>query len=345
MVLRLEAFLGDAAATHGECIVCFEPRSLTLAVLCDDRDQRACRHFLCVDCGNALARKVCPICRAPFERVVQLPSPHRDPRQLFRLIDVSGDGQISKQELAEYCAAFVGVDMGVVSEDIDARWEAWDVDRDGTIDYLEFVSSVCPMLESVYEREHRRARDAAARVPSIWDEPDAWFRHWDADGSGVLDPGELLRALVKTFGGLSAVELSGVLEAIWPLVDASGRGAIDLADFKSPNGLCSLLQANLPGGAPAEQRARAPPPSAPPPRPAHMHRGTPSPDEPRPTHQHGDATRNVRAAPRPLRPSSALARVRDLLAVVPGALTREQVLQLAFALVGVLVGSFLVRAI
>jgi hypothetical protein len=165
VVSGFAAFLGHEASSHGECIICLEPKSLTLAVLCDDEEQRVCRHYLCIGCANQLLRHVCPCCRAEYVRAVQLPSPHRNPRQLFNLIDVSGDGKLSKAELAEYCAAFVGVDTSTIAVDIDERWSVWDEDSDGLISYFEFVSGVCPMLEMLYAREKRAARSAEQVSP------------------------------------------------------------------------------------------------------------------------------------------------------------------------------------
>lgn len=169
------AGLGEAACEHGECVICLEPRPLTLAVLTDRSARRVCRHFLCLPCARALNVRACPVCRAEFVRPVELPSPHRDPRKLFQLLDSSGDGRLGADEVCDYCVAFVGADdPSTVRERIDALWSMWDVDGDGSVDYLEFVSGVCPMLEQMYDRVRRadRRRRQAEDTPSVFDEPE-----------------------------------------------------------------------------------------------------------------------------------------------------------------------------
>jgi Ca2+-binding EF-hand superfamily protein len=242
MASSFQAALADAARTHGECTVCLEPRSLTLAVLCDVAERRVCRHFLCMACATQLQTRLCPICRARFHAPIQLPSPHQDAARLFRLIDASGDARVSRDELTDYCAAFTGVSADVLNAAVGPRWAQWDTDADGLLDPDEFQARVLPVLAELHDHE----RDCAA-IPSLFEAPDAWFAHWDEDKSGELDLGELLRALSKTFVALEPLELVGILEALWPLFDADGSATIDSNEFTAGGGLLEMLQANLGG--------------------------------------------------------------------------------------------------
>lgn len=240
MVVSFQDALADAARTHGECTVCLEPRSLTLAVLCDAAEHRVCRHFLCMACATQLQTRLCPICRARFHAPVQLPSPHEAPARLFQLIDSSGDARVSTEELLDYCAAFTGASAEALRAAIGARWAHWDTDADGSLDPSEFRAHVVPVLMELHEGE----RESAA-IPSLFEEPERWFEHWDADGTGALDLGELLRALGKTFGALQPLELAEILEALWPLFDPDGSATIDRDEFRAGGGLLDMLHANL----------------------------------------------------------------------------------------------------
>jgi len=172
---------------------------------------------------------------------VQLPSPRDDPRLIFRLIDTSGDGHISREELADYCAAFAGVSVDAALAALGRRWAHFDENGDGTLCPLEFQLAVVPVLAELHARESE-----SAQIPSLADEPDNWFTYWDDDNSGLLEIGELLRALCKTFTSLSTAELTGILEAIWPLLDHDGSNALDIDEFRAEDGLLDMLRANLP---------------------------------------------------------------------------------------------------
>ncbi|KAJ1623575.1 hypothetical protein T492DRAFT_1053777 [Pavlovales sp. CCMP2436] len=201
------AELANAARNHWECTVCLERKSLSLADMCDDRESRVCRHFLCYGCASSLLAKTCPICRAPFERAVHLPSPREDVRLIFRLIDSSGDGHISREELADYCSAFASVSVDAALTALARPWARFDENGDGTLSPLEFQLAVLPILAELYARESE-----SAQIPSLSDEPDLWFSYWDDDNSGLLEIGELLRALCKTFTSLSVDELTCILK-------------------------------------------------------------------------------------------------------------------------------------
>ena len=68
----------------------------------------------------------------------------------------------------------------------------WDRDGSGAVEQDELF------LLIEYMRSHL-PRPQEAAVPDITSNSSAWFEHFDEDGSGSLEKGELTRALIKTF--------------------------------------------------------------------------------------------------------------------------------------------------
>ena len=53
-------------------------------------------------------------------------------------------------------------------------------------------------------------RPQEAAVPDITSNSSAWFEHFDEDGSGSLEKGELTRALIKTFRPGDSTDLAKI---------------------------------------------------------------------------------------------------------------------------------------
>lgn len=244
--------LGDAASSHGECVVCLERQALRLAVLCAPSGQRVCRHFVCWDCATQLPEPMlCPICRAHAARAALLPAPHRDPRTLFALVNTSASRYLSRRDLLDYCVAASGLPARAVREEVHRHWSSWDDDGDGAISYTEFAREVCPMLERFYLREVKalRRQSEPPPVPRDTEAARRWFDFFDEDGSGTLERGEVLRALRKTFRGMGSEELGQILAAICPTDE------LDFQSFRS--GLYEYLQAYLPAALPGARSPRS----------------------------------------------------------------------------------------
>jgi Ca2+-binding EF-hand superfamily protein len=88
--------------------------------------------------------------------------------------------------------AQLSVDWRQLEDELPALWDQWDRDGDGTIDQQEMIAM------AQYIRE-RMPRGPEAPVPSIENDKEAWFAHFDEDQSGTLEKGEVVRALIKTF--------------------------------------------------------------------------------------------------------------------------------------------------
>mmetsp|Transcript_34963 Transcript_34963/g.60162 ORF Transcript_34963/g.60162 Transcript_34963/m.60162 type:complete len:253 (-) Transcript_34963:632-1390(-) len=77
------------ASDHAECAICFEPlcNPEPVAVFCDGQSKRVCHHFFHLECARQTAQlgTDCPLCRAQFANVLQVP-------------DVQDDAQFSDDE-------------------------------------------------------------------------------------------------------------------------------------------------------------------------------------------------------------------------------------------------------
>jgi len=273
----------QAAVEHAECPISFEPLNQhPVAVFLDAQGRRCSPHYY-----NAAAAEQwlahnssCPCTRSSCASVMRVPSPLDDPRAWFTACDVDGDGRLSRAEVIEALCAFLPVDVRQLSRDARANgpgtlWSQWDTHGRG---WLE--------LEDVLGPEHRGVGGATASAgqgvidhirshycdtggggvhamagctggaPALNEDEASkrrWFEHWDEDGSGALERGELVRALIKTLAlGQSVTAkrtIADTLNALWCLFDDDNSGAIDMEEFLRPNtGLADAVLAQLRSG-------------------------------------------------------------------------------------------------
>ena len=204
----------------------------------------------------------------------------RAKRALFHAWDPDGDGFI---ELREICAP--GGLLEYVTREFTKK-----TSRKGTKQPRE-EQSLDGEKERLFATPKRKpSRNASsfsfsaeknAEPPALAKHPDAWFEHWDTDGSGTLDKEEVTRALVKTlrrerdfeeretseFGSdfdvngahretrssyaslLTSVavarEARRVVNAIWPVFCADASKGVDRNAFLAPDGLAEAIVANM----------------------------------------------------------------------------------------------------
>jgi Ca2+-binding EF-hand superfamily protein len=204
----------------------------------------------------------------------------RAKRALFHAWDPDGDGFI---ELREICAP--GGLLEYVTREFTKK-----TSRKGTKQPREEQS-----LDGEKERffatpKRKPSRNASsfsfsaaknAEPPALAKHPDAWFAHWDTDGSGTLDKEEVTRALVKTLrrerereereeiSQFSRFDVNGahretrssyaslltsvavarearrVVNAIWPVFCADASKGVDRNAFLAPDGLAEAIVANM----------------------------------------------------------------------------------------------------
>jgi len=201
--------------------------------------------------------------------VLRVPSPLDDPRAWFAACDVDGDGRLSRAEVIEALCAFLPVDMRALGRAARASgpgtlWAQWDTHGRGWLELEDVLGPGAGAGRGHGLIEHIRSHYLNASgggggvgVPALGEDDAAkrrWFEHWDEDGSGALERGELVRALIKTLAlgqSVTAKRAMGdTLNALWCLFDDDNSGAIDMDEFLRPNtGLADAVLAQLRAGA------------------------------------------------------------------------------------------------
>ena len=133
-------------------------------------------------------------------------------RDRFLTIDQDGDGQLTKEELTEY----FGNDK---HEKVDFTMKLMDLDRNGTVEFHEFLEMVAflDFNKGITEWKIKQ-----------------FFRALDADGNGVLSADELRRfyKVMATCVVLNSnVKTNDEIEKLISSLDSNGDGSIDCEEF------------------------------------------------------------------------------------------------------------------
>jgi len=189
----------------------------------------------------------CPVTRKPVRAVVLLPDIRRDPKGWFKLVDMDGDGRLSRKEVLEVFKAQLPIDWRKLEREAEAGdlWRIWDKDGSGFLEENELMGGqgLVAYVTAVFG-----GAVVVAAIPDIKNNRNGWFHHFDEDRSGTLEKGEVCRALIKTLG-LSPKMMDitiEFIEAIWPVFDTDGSGSIEQHEFLLANtGLADTIIAQL----------------------------------------------------------------------------------------------------
>jgi len=190
------------ALEYAECVVCFDNMWKEQAgVFCDARGRRTCPHFLHHRCAlevrnSNMGGKHCPVCRAEFVDVTEVPGIDDDPHEWFKIVDLNGDGRLSQREVVEVLKAQLPIDYRRLEAELPELWKTWDVNKDNIITHKELLEPNKGLLAYVKANFPRVDEDA---IPDIRTDKHGWFNYFDYDKSGTLEQGEVVRALIKTF--------------------------------------------------------------------------------------------------------------------------------------------------
>ncbi|KAL7068193.1 putative calcium-dependent protein kinase [Cryptosporidium serpentis] len=138
--------------------------------------------------------------------------------EIFRHIDKNGDGQLDRQELIDGYAQLLGSEMAIfdrrqIENEVDGILEAADFDKNGYIEFSEFVTVAMD----------RRCLLSRERLETA-------FQIFDQDGSGKISINELAAIF-----GLQQIEDS-VWKGILVEVDKNNDGEVDFEEF------CQMIQ-------------------------------------------------------------------------------------------------------
>ncbi|VDM97382.1 unnamed protein product [Thelazia callipaeda] len=127
-----------------------------------------------------------------------------DLRGIFQEFDLNGDGYIQKDELN---AAMIRMGQCPTEEELNAMFNAADTDKDGNIDFNEFLSIAVANPQSL-------------SLKAVFDE-------LDVNGDGFITRSELRTAFQRMGHNLSDSDI----KAIYNQVDVNRDGKINLEEF------------------------------------------------------------------------------------------------------------------
>lgn len=140
---------------------------------------------------------------------VMTPSDVKDQQSVFRSIDVNGDGVISREELLDWCKNFMSEEEA--EKNVDEIMHEIDSDRNGVIDYIEFLKASVDMKKLLTEQNLKNT-----------------FMMFDKDQNGTISTDEL-RSWISD-GDLVDEE---IIESFMKEIDQNGDGQIELKEFES----------------------------------------------------------------------------------------------------------------
>lgn len=127
-----------------------------------------------------------------------------DLRQIFREFDLNGDGLIQKHELR---AVMQKMGQSPTDQELEAMFAAADRNRDGNIDFTEFLTIA-------------RANPLSLSLKAV-------FQELDVDGDGYITRSELRTAFQRMGHALSDQDI----KAIYKHVDQNQDGRINFQEF------------------------------------------------------------------------------------------------------------------
>ncbi len=251
------AWENGQALRHAECPICFEPlHEAPVAVFTHD-NKRVSPHYFNLAAAREWLRAgngQCPLTRQRVTAVVEVPDIRKEPLEWWKVVDLNGDGRLSRLEAINALKAQLPID----NEQLDAAaedphhemWTTLDTNRSGFLERGELAALV------EYCERHlggRSSRNSRGPPPDMRTDREGWYQYWDEDRSGVLHREEVARALLKTLGLTSdqvrVREMRETLGAVWGIFDTDGSGSIDKAEFLRADGLADTILATLEAGA------------------------------------------------------------------------------------------------
>merc|ERR1719309_307490 len=131
----------------------------------------------------------------------------------FKKFDANGDGALSQQELV---AGMKNTGINFTTQECSNVFAIADLNQDGEINYVEFVSALFPVAADGLSKFR-------GRLGAITDVKMA-FKRFDADGDGEISIMELKNGAGSGFS-------TGEINAVFALGDSDGDGKLSFAEF------------------------------------------------------------------------------------------------------------------
>lgn len=263
--------LGDGCfATCSRCDRVLSDRAKSLA---SKQGIPVCFHKVCLHClprveplkdGWVFTGGGCHECGTRFAKVVEAVFPGGDPKTLFKHVNISNTGRISREELVGYVTSVFGVAKPEATRVIEELWESWDIEKrgwirsakDGVLEPREFEkvrSWLVDRAEQVRQRMEEPIEEPPAKRPRpggldlkqmlLEGNGSTWFYYCDDSSDGKLQKDEVIKGLVQTLKPkFTLEEVSGIVEGIWPSIDTDKNGELELGEFF---GFRQMLLVNL----------------------------------------------------------------------------------------------------
>ncbi|KAF4634399.1 hypothetical protein G7Y89_g3712 [Cudoniella acicularis] len=129
-------------------------------------------------------------------------------KRVFSLFDQNNDGDITAKELGDVMRS---LGQSPSESELQDIVDEGDIDKDGTIDFTEFLLMMASKSKDVDPEEELRAA----------------FNVFDRDHNGVISAAELREVMISLGETLTPAELDEIMRE----VDADGNGTIDFEEF------------------------------------------------------------------------------------------------------------------
>merc|ERR1711904_1472 len=105
---------------------------------------------------------------------VQLPDVNTDPKGWFQVVDLDGDGKLSRGEVIRALNATLQLDNRKTEKLIEdgTFWSKWDKDGSGHIEFREIEEIQMSLCRPEFGRQMEVA------IPDIMQDKIAWFNYW-----------------------------------------------------------------------------------------------------------------------------------------------------------------------
>eukprot|EP00662_Eupelagonemidae_sp_cell21_P049640 gene49640-56745_t len=141
---------------------------------------RVCRHAFHLHCLEPALRATggcCPTCRAGAGTAARVPTPEEDPGQWFALMDVDGEGVLTRVEVLDAVKSLVDADEGALDQLVRRQWARWDRAHRGALGVADLptLRHLCcaltlsvrwlPTLAAFVAQQRRAATPPTAPLP------------------------------------------------------------------------------------------------------------------------------------------------------------------------------------